>query len=229
MIIGGFQKFSLIDYPGKISAIIFTIGCNFRCPYCHNPKLIIPEKKSPKISLLKIYNFLEKRRGKLDAVSITGGEPTLHTDLPEIIGKIKKMGFLVKLDSNGTRPEMLKYLIDKKLVDYLAMDIKAPLEDYSKITGNTLSIDKLKKSIDLIIDSEVKYEFRTTIVKSLTSKDDLRKIAQTIKGAENYYLQRFIPTEIYDPSLVNEVSYSDLELKELSQELEVFVKSCNVR
>ncbi len=229
MIIGGLQKFSLIDYPGKTSAIIFTIGCNFRCSYCHNPELVIPEKYASKIPLAEIYSFLKIRQNKLDAVSITGGEPTLHPDLPKVIREIKEMGFLVKLDSNGSKPEMLKKLIDKKLIDYLAMDVKAPLENYSKFVGCSVLINKLKTSINLIMKSSIEYEFRTTIVKSLTSKDDLRKIAQTIKGAENYYLQRFIPTKVCDPSLMGEVSYSDEELRELSQELKIFVKNCNVR
>lgn len=229
MIIGGLQKFSLIDYPGKTSAILFTLGCNFRCRYCHNPELVIPKKYAPEIPLSEIYTFLKSRRNKLDAVSITGGEPTQHVDLLEMIKKIKKMSFLIKLDSNGTRPEVLKNLIDEKLVDYFAMDIKAPLEDYSKIVGHVVPIDKLKQSIDLIINSGITHEFRTTIVKSLTSKNDLRKIAKTIKGAESYYLQKFIPIKICDSSLMGETSYSDEELQELSQELKPFVKNCGVR
>jgi pyruvate formate lyase activating enzyme len=229
MIIGGLQKFSLIDYPGKICAIIFTRGCNFRCKYCHNPELVIPEKYAPEIPVSQIYDFLESRRGKLDAVCITGGEPTHHADLLKMIEKIKKMGFLVKLDSNGNRPEVLKKLIDKKLVDYFAMDIKAPLDEYLKITGWQIPVEIIKKSIELIMNSSVGYEFRTTIVKSLTSKDDLRKIVQTIRGAENYYLQRFIPTKLNDQSLMKEISYSIEELQELAQELKIYVNNCKVR
>lgn len=229
MIIGGIQKFSLIDFPGKTCAIIFTRGCNFRCRYCHNPELVVPEKYAPEIPLSQIYDFLESRRNKLDAVSITGGEPTQHTDLIKILETIKNMGFLIKLDSNGSRPEMLEKIISKKLVNYLAMDVKAPLEDYSKIMGWPVSAKKLKRSIELIIDSGIDYEFRTTIVKSLTSKDDLRKIAQTIKGAEKYFLQKFIPTKLEDPSLMEKVSYSDEELKELALELMVYVKYCGIR
>ena len=229
MIIGGLQKFSLIDYPGKTCAIIFTRGCNFRCRYCHNPELVIPEKYAPEIPLSQIYDFLENRRGKLDAVSITGGEPTQHSDLIELMKKIKNMGFLVKLDSNGSRPEMLKKIISKKLVDYLAMDIKAPLEDYHKIMGWRVPVEKLKRSIDLIINSDIDYEFRTTIVKSLTSKNDLREIAKTIKGAKKYFLQKFIPTKLNDPSLMEETSYSEEELKKLALELAAYVKHCDIR
>ncbi len=229
MIIGGLQKFSLIDYPGKTCAIIFTRGCNFRCQYCHNPELVIPEKYASEIPLSQIYDFLESRRGKLDAISITGGEPTQHSDLIEVMKKIKNMGFLVKLDSNGSRPEVFEKIIDEKLADYLAMDIKAPLEDYSKIMGWPVPVEKLKKSIELIMNSGIDYEFRTTIVKSLTSKDDLRKIAKTIQGAKNYFLQKFIPTKLNNPSLMEEASYSDEELKKLVLELMAYVKHCDVR
>ncbi|HCU22006.1 MAG TPA: anaerobic ribonucleoside-triphosphate reductase activating protein [Candidatus Atribacteria bacterium] len=229
MIIGRLQKFSLIDYPGKTCAIIFTRDCNFRCRYCHNPELVIPEKYAPKIPLPEVYNFLESRRGKLDAVSITGGEPTQHTDLIEMLEMIKNMGFLVKLDSNGSRPEVLENIISKKSVDYLAMDVKAPLEDYSKIMGWSVPAEKLKRSIELIKNSDIDHEFRTTVVKRLTSKDDLREIAQAVKGAQNYFLQKFTPTKLIDPDLIKDISYSDDELKELAQEFRVYVKHCNIR
>ncbi|OQX50761.1 MAG: anaerobic ribonucleoside-triphosphate reductase activating protein [Candidatus Cloacimonas sp. 4484_209] len=133
MKIGGFQKVSLIDYPGKICAIVFTRGCNFRCPYCHNPELVLPENYSPLIPEEEIFSFLEKRRGKLDAVEITGGEPTLQEDLTEFIRKIKEMGFLVKLDTNGSFPSVLEKVIYSGLVDYIAMDVKAPLEKYRQV------------------------------------------------------------------------------------------------
>lgn len=229
MIIGGLQKFSLIDYPGKTCAIIFTRGCNFRCRYCHNPELVIPEKYAPEIPLSQIYDFLESRRGKLDAVSITGGEPTQHSNLIEVMKIIKNLGFLVKLDSNGSRPEVFEKIIDEKLADYLAMDIKAPLEDYSKIMGWPMPVEKLKKSIELIMNSGIDYEFRTTIVKSLTSKDDLRKIVKTIQGAKKYFLQKFIPTKLNDPSFMEEALYSDEELKKLALELVAYIKHSDVR
>lgn len=229
MIIGGLQKFSLIDYPGKISAIIFTMGCNFRCAYCHNPELVIPARYTTEISFSEVFDFLDSRRGKLEAVCITGGEPTQHSGLLEMIKKIKNMGFLVKLDSNGSRPELLKELLDKKMIDYVAMDIKAPFEKYSKITGCHVFVEKIKRSIDIIMSSSIEYEFRTTIVKSLTSKDDLRKIAKTISGADNYYLQKFISTKLVNSNLSKEVSYSENELEELAIELKKYVKNCNVR
>jgi len=229
MTIGGLQKFSLIDYPGKTTAIIFTVGCNFRCRYCNNPELVIPEEYKKEIPISEIYNFLESRRGKLDAVCITGGEPTQHSDLPEMINKIKKMGFLVKLDSNGSRPEVLDDFIKKDMVDYIAMDVKAPLEDYLKIMGWWVSPEKLKKSINLIMSSGIEYEFRTTVAKSITSMDDIRKIAQTIEGAENYYLQKFIPTKLIDSSLKKESPYSDEHLNKIAEEMKRYVKNCSVR
>ena len=244
MIIAGLVKFSLNDFPGKTSAVVFTRGCNFRCRYCHNPELVLPEKYAPEISTDEIFNFLETRQGKLDAVCVTGGEPTQHADLPEFLEKIKKMGFLVKLDSNGTRPEVLEKIIEKKLVDYIAMDIKAPFEKYQDITGVAAAPEKLKKSVQIILASGtspagsaptgsspfgLQHEFRTTIVKSLTTFDDLRKIAQSVRGAQNYFLQRFVPTKLNDPTLMNDVSYSEGDLNELATELQTFVKHCGVR
>jgi pyruvate formate lyase activating enzyme len=230
MIIGGLVKFSLNDYPGHTAAVIFTRGCNFRCRYCHNPELVLPEKYAPEIPIADVYSFLKSRRGQLDAVCITGGEPTQHLDLPEILKKIKKMGFLVKLDSNGSRPEMLETIIKEGNVNYIAMDIKAPFEDYKKITNVPIMSEKLIKSAGLIINSGIDHEFRTTVVKSLTSKSDLRKIAESIKGANNYFFQKFVPaTKLNDPTLSNETSYSEEELKQLAAELSVFVKHCGVR
>ena len=229
MIIGGFEKFSLNDYPGKSAAVIFTLGCNFRCRYCHNPELVLPEKYGLEIPIDEVYKFLESRVGKLDAVCITGGEPTEHLDLPEMIKKIKGMGFLVKLDTNGSRPGMLEKLIKEGNLDYIAMDIKAPLENYTKITAVPVDVEKLKKSIELIISSGLPHEFRTTVVKTLTSFDDLRKIAGSIKGADNYFIQRFVSSKLNDPSLINEVSYTEEQLKFLAVEISTFVKHCGVR
>lgn len=231
MIIAGLQKFSLIDYPGKTCAILFTRGCNFRCGYCHNPELVLPKQYAREIPLKSIFSFLENRKGKLDAVSITGGEPTQHRDLIELIRKIRNMGFLIKLDSNGSRPEILKTIIEQKIVDYLAMDVKAPLRDYKKVVGWPVPVEKLQQSILLIMNSGIEYEFRTTIVKSLISKDDIKEIAKTIKGARNYFLQTFRsrPSGLVDSNFNQEVSYSEAELKELAQECEGYVSFCAVR
>ena len=229
MNVGGFQRFSLIDYPGKICAIVFTQGCNFRCPYCHNPELVDLEKFSKSISEKEIFSFLEKRKGKLDAVSITGGEPTLQKELIEFLKKIKNMGYLVKLDSNGTHPEIIEKIIKEGLVDYLAMDVKAPLEKYNKVTGVDVDISKIKKSIDLIMNSSLDYEFRTTVLKSQLSKDDIREIGKLIKGAKLYVLQKFVPSKTLDPKFLDEKTYTDEEFEQLKKELEKYVDRCVVR
>ncbi|MFH1405072.1 MAG: anaerobic ribonucleoside-triphosphate reductase activating protein [Patescibacteria group bacterium] len=229
MTIAGLQKFSLIDYPGKTCAIIFTRGCNFRCKYCHNPELVIPQKYAKEIPIETIFNFLEQRRNKLDAVCITGGEPTVHADLIGVIKKIKSIGFLIKLDSNGTRPDVLKKIIDQKLVNYIAMDVKAPLEKYPKITGCKISKNKIKQSIGLIINSGIDHEFRTTVVEPLTSEDDLKNIVQMIQGAQNYYLQKFVPTKTLDPDIINDKSLSDNILNKLIKEFSTGVTNCQIR
>ena len=229
MIVGGFQKFSLIDYPGKICAIVFTQGCNFRCPYCHNPELVEPSLFGKIIPEEKIFSFLEKRKGKLDAVEITGGEPTLQKDLVDFIRRIKEMGYLIKLDTNGSNPEMLEIIINHELVDYIAMDIKAPLEKYKEVIHSVINPEKIKRSIRTIMSSNIKYEFRTTVVKSQLSKGDIINIGKLIEGAELYILQKFIPSKTLDPNFLNEKTYSDGEFKELKKELEKLVCKCLVR
>ncbi len=229
MFIGGFQKFSLIDYPGKICAIVFTQGCNFRCPYCHNPELVKPELFERPIPEEEILSFLKNRVGKLDAVEITGGEPTLQRDLLEFIKKIKDMGFLMKLDSNGTNPEILEKAIKEKIVDYLAMDVKAPLEKYSKVVGTKVDTKKIRQSIDLIMNSGIDYEFRTTIVRSLLSKEDIIGIGKLIRGAKMYFLQKFIPTKTLDPNFLKETTYSSEELESLRKIISGFVERCEIR
>ena len=195
--IGGFQKQSFIDYPKKISSIIFTIGCNFRCPYCHNSNLLYSEKIK-NISELKILSYLQNNKKYIDGVVITGGEPTLHGDLPEFIAKVKSFGYSVKLDTNGTNPEMLRKLIKEGLLDFIAMDIKAPLEfqKYNKATGGMLTeklFENVKKSIHIIINSGVDYEFRTTLVPTILAKKDVVKICSFIKNANLFCLQKFNP------------------------------------
>jgi pyruvate formate lyase activating enzyme len=257
MIIGGFQKVSLIDYPEKIAAVVFTQGCNFRCGYCHNPELIDGGLASPPYSSDKILDFLKTRIGKLDGVVITGGEPTLQKDLVDFIQKIKNLGFLVKLDTNGTHPEVVEELLERNLVDYIAMDIKAPFEKYEEITRVKVDIEKIKKSISIVMLNKCEasqnlitkdnnneilrftqndkqfiglqgYEFRTTAPKSLISKKDIIKIAQQIEGAEQYFIQNFVQSKHIDENFTSE-SYSEEELEEIRQECLKFVKNCEVR
>ena len=229
MLIGGLQKFSLIDYPGKICAIVFTQGCNFKCPYCHNPELIDPKLFLPTIPEEKIFSFLKKRQGKLDAVEITGGEPTLQPDLIDFIKKIKRLGFLVKLDSNGSNPEILKKIIQLKIVDYLALDVKAPLERYQEITDSNIDPNKIRKTIKLIINSGLDYEFRTTVVKSLLNKKDIEKIGKLIQGAKLYILQKFIATKLLNPKLLKGTGYSDQEFEKLKDIAKHYVQKCIIR
>lgn len=229
MNIGGLQKFSMIDYPGKLSAIIFTLGCNFRCGYCHNPELVLPEKFNPSLKEKEIFKFLKTRVKKLDAVSITGGEPTLQPDLLQFMKKVKDLNFLIKLDSNGTNPNMLKEIIDAKLVDYIAMDIKAPLEKYKEVINHSVNLENIKKSIQLIMDSKLDYEFRTTIVKSQLSVKDLINIGKLIQGAKIYYLQKFIPSKANDERFLKEKTYSDEEFKEIKKNILKYVQKCEIR
>ena len=229
MIFGGLQKFSLIDYPGKTCAIVFTVGCNFRCPYCHNPELVSKGDDTNIVEEQEILEFLESRIGKLDAVTITGGEPTLHKDLLDFMKKLKDMGFLIKLDSNGTNPNILQKALEKELIDYLAMDIKAPLNKYEKVTILPINIDDIKKSIEIIKNSDIDHEFRTTIVESLLSKKDILEIGDTIAGAKRYYLQKFVPTKTNDLAYLKETTYSDEEFEELRTKIAPKVKICGVR
>lgn len=229
MIFGGLERFSVIDYPGKTCAIVFTVGCNFRCPYCHNPEIVAVTKDTTIVPEDEILGFLERRRGKLDAVSITGGEPTMLKDLLEFMAKLKDMGFAVKLDSNGTRPHILRKALDDKLVDYLAMDIKAPLEKYNDVTIRPTDIEKIKESIEMIKTSGVDHEFRTTIVKGLLSRDDVLDIGKTVQGAKRYYLQKFIPTKTNDPSYLNKHTFTDEEFEELREIIAEHVEMCGIR
>ena len=230
MLIGGFQKFSLIDYPGKFCAIIFTQGCNFRCPYCHNPELVLPEKFNKPIPEKEIFSFLKQRVGKLDAVEITGGEPTLQSDLLDFMQKIKKMGFLLKLDSNGSNPEILKKAIELGCVDYFAMDVKAPLDRYQEVTCSKVDPKKIYQSIEIIMNSGLDYEFRTTIVKSLLSSEDIIEIGKLIKGAKLYALQKFISQpSLVDQKFINQETYSDDELARLKKTLEAYIEKVIIR
>ena len=226
MQIGGLQKTSLLDFPEKISAIVFTQGCNFRCGYCHNPELIVM-KNTDNYTTDGVLEFLKTRRGKLDGVVITGGEPCLQKDLIDFIKKVKTEGFLVKLDSNGTMPDVLELAIP--FVDYIAMDIKAPLEKYSDIVKVKIDTEKIKRSISLIMNSGVDYEFRTTVVKSQLSFSDFEKIAQLIQGAKRYYLQKFVPSKTLDEKMMSETTYSTEDFEKIKKILTKYVEYVKLR
>ena len=221
--IGGIQKTTLVDFPQKIAAIVFTQGCNFRCGYCHNPELLSQNNQQSKYNTQEFLDFLKTRTGKLDGVVITGGEPTLQVNLYNFIREVKQLGFLVKLDTNGTNPEILQKLINDKLLDYIAMDIKAPLDKYSLITGVNTDCEKLKKSIVLVMKSGVDYEFRTTVIKSQLLPDDFNKIGQLICGAKRYYLQKFVPSKIFDEKLATETTYTNQEFDAICANLKKYI------
>ena len=226
MQIGGIQKTSLLDYPEKISAIVFTKGCNFHCGYCHNPELFL-SNTGQVLSDSDFLDFLKTRQGKLDAIVITGGEPCLQKDLKEFILKIKNLGFLVKLDTNGSFPEVLEDVLP--YIDYVAMDIKAPLEKYSSITCSKINTVKIQKSIELIMNSNIYYEFRTTVVKSQLGLKDFLKIAEMIKGTKKYYLQKFLPTKLLNPEFEKETTYSDIEFSEIIKNIQHNFEEINMR
>ena len=228
MTFGGLEKLTLIDYPGKVACMVYTIGCNFRCPYCHNPELV-DETVETRISEQDFLDFLDVRKQLLDAVVITGGEPTMHDDLPDFMKKVRDRGFLVKLDTNGTNPLMLERLIKEGLVNYVAMDIKAPLRSYSQTVARPVDIEAIQKSIDILRSSPVDYEFRTTLIKSLVSPEDIEEIGKEIQGAKRYYLQRFIPTKLLNPQFRRKTTYDDNELAVLRETMSRYVDYCGIR
>jgi pyruvate formate lyase activating enzyme len=212
MRIGGFQKFSLADFPGHISSIIFTLGCGFRCPFCHNPELVDPAQAPEEIPLSAVLAFLDSRRGMVDGVVVTGGEPTLHADLPELLESLKHGGFAVKLDTNGTNPAMLENIVKRRLVDYVAMDVKAPLSAYARVVRAAVDTESIQRSIEIILRSELSHEFRTTYVESLLSIDDMMEIVPLVRGCTRYVLQRFQPTKSLDATILGQGSCSESSL-----------------
>jgi pyruvate formate lyase activating enzyme len=208
-----------VDWDGKISSVLFLPTCNFRCPFCHNVNLVLYHEKMETIPFEYIEEQLEKQKGWADGVCITGGEPTLHSSLPELCSRIKKMGFMVKLDTNGTNPTLLKELLDLKLLDYVAMDIKAPLtiEKYSKATGVNAEklLENVKESIRLLMTSGIDYEFRTTVVPSIHTLDDIKQVCRSLKGCRKYVLQKFdvsIGKTVLDPEFMSK-SLSEEEME----------------
>lgn len=229
MIIRGIQKTSLIDFPGKIATTLFLDGCNFRCGYCYNVDLVLCSKKLENYREEEILEFLKSRKGFIDGVCLTGGEPCLHADLKEFIAKIKSLGLLVKLDTNGANPEALKELIQAKLIDYIAMDIKAPLEKYENVVKRKIDPKKIQQSIDLIKGSGIEYEFRTTVVPSLFSKEDILAIGRWIKGSKRYFIQQFRPEKTLDKEFQKEKPYSIEQLKELTELVKPFFEKVEIR
>ena len=191
MKIGGFQKMTVLDFPGKIACTIFTHGCNLRCPFCHNARLVLRDEDL--FDENEILSYLNKRRGVLDGICISGGEPMLQSDLFDFMKKVKDLGLLVKLDTNGTFPDKLEYAIENGLVDYVAMDIKNCREKYAQTSGlDSLDLAKVEKSVEILLQGRVEYEFRTTVVRELHTVEDMARIGEWIKGAKRYYIQSFV-------------------------------------
>ncbi|MDR2779479.1 MAG: anaerobic ribonucleoside-triphosphate reductase activating protein [Puniceicoccales bacterium] len=206
MKIGGMQKVSLIDFPGRISCVLFTQGCNFCCQFCHNESLVLPEKFGRLMDENEIFKFLGIKRGKIEAVVVSGGEPTLHNDIEDFFKRIKKLGFLTKLDTNGTRPDVLDSLYKANLLDYVAMDIKHRFDMYAEISNVVVDIESIKRSVGLIKNSGVDYEFRTTIVSTFHSLYDIKGIILQLSGAKRFVLQEFDPTHTINKNLTNDNS-----------------------
>ncbi|MCX7917084.1 MAG: anaerobic ribonucleoside-triphosphate reductase activating protein [bacterium] len=229
MKIGAIQKTSLIEFPGSICCIVFTQGCNFRCSYCHNPELVLPEKFGNIYSEQEFFFFLEKRKKYLESVCIPGGEPTIKYDIIAFIEKIKELGFKVKIDTNGSNPEIIEKILKENLIDYISMDLKGPLEKYKIITGVEIDTKKILKSVELIKNSDIEYEFRTTVVKKQISFDDFEKIGRIIEGSKMYYLQKFIPSKLVNENFMKETTYSDEEFDVIKEIMKKYVLECKVR
>jgi pyruvate formate lyase activating enzyme len=227
--IKGVQKLSAIDYPGKACAIVFLADCNFRCPYCHNPDLITKPGSLPGIPEEEVLDFLRGRRKWLDGLCITGGEPTLHGGLPDFIKRVKKEGFLVKLDTNGSNPGMLEQLVKDGLLDYISMDIKAPLESYDEVARVRVRKEDIQRSVDIIMNSGVDYEFRTTAAPRLFGRDDMERIGQWLKGARRFFIQGFRPGVTLDKAFRKEATFPEEELKGLAGIARKYFKEAGVR
>ncbi len=233
MHIKGIIETSFVDWDGKIVSTIFLPDCNFRCGFCHNHKLVLDPESFDSISPAHMFRYWTKNKDFLDGVCITGGEPTLHKELPELCRDIKELGLKVKLDTNGTNPEVLRQLIGEKLLDYIAMDIKAPLEEdsYSDLTNVNLNdtFDMIKESIRIIINSGVDYEFRTTVIREKHSKEDIEAIAIALKGVRRYVLQKFQPKEVMDEEYKVYTSYNDEEMEEIAEVVKKYINEVKWR
>lgn len=227
MLIKGFQKLTLLDYPGKTACTVFTGGCNYRCPFCHNAGLVT-KLDTEIISEGEVLSHLKKRQGILDGVAISGGEPLLQGDIEEFLQKIKELGYSIKLDTNGSFPDKLKSIIDKGLCDYVAMDIKNSKERYNETIGiDKFDISLMEKSVEILRDSDVDFEFRTTVTKNFHTMEDIEKIGEWIKGTEKYYLQNFVDSGNLIDSNVEGVSKEEMQL--MLERIKKYVPTAEIR
>jgi pyruvate formate lyase activating enzyme len=231
MILGGLQKLTLIDYPGHIAATVFTVGCNFRCPFCHNPELISNFEFRISNDLEdEFFEHLKNRQGKIEGVCITGGEPTIQLDIIEFIRKIKDLGFKVKLDTNGSRPDVLRKLFSERLLDFVAMDIKNSLDKYNATTNSKVDTERIRLSVDLIRHSGVDYEFRTTVVPGLHEEEDFEKIGEWLKGSKKYVLQAFEDKgKLLDPGLKQKTKNKKIDLGRVAKKIGKYFEKVETR
>ena len=228
------QKMTMVDFPGKIAATVFTIGCNFRCPFCHNPELVIPPLAPPLYSEDEVISFLEKRKGKLSGLCITGGEPTLHgDDLLSFMKRVKDLGYAVKLDTNGSAPDVLQSYLDAGVLDYVAMDIKTSPEKYSMAIGYPEGLEDIVKrlslSLDILKNSGISYELRTTAVPIFVDKKDFPLIGKWIEGAPLYVIQRYRKEKVLDYEKSPDATYSKDDLMEFAEIVKSYVGRVEVR
>lgn len=230
MDIKGLQKVSLVDFPGGICSTLFVGGCNLRCSYCYNKDLVLNPQNVPTISTGEILNYLKQKSSFLDAACISGGEPTLQEDLLDFLAEIKKLGLKVKLDTNGTKPEVISRLLQEDLLDYVALDLKAPFTKYTSISGSAVDPAKLKETIALLKNSSVEHEFRTTVIPELLKDEDIFNIAAEIAGCRRYVLQQFHPrSTMIDPSLHSLKPYSREKIGEIARLCQKYVQSVQLR
>ena len=229
MNISGIQKLTLLDYPGKVACTLFTAGCNFRCPFCHNAGLVLPDRlEEASITEDEVMSFLKKRAGMLDGVAITGGEPLLHTDMPEFLEKIKNLGYKIKLDTNGSNPKLLKEIVNAGLVDRVAMDIKNAPTEYNKTAGCSVDMEKIEESKDFLLTGTCDYEFRTTVVKGIHTKESLIAAAKWISGAKESYLQQFKDSgNLINPEELT--AFDENEMHGLADAVREYVPTAEVR
>jgi pyruvate formate lyase activating enzyme len=231
MFLGGLQRHSLIDFPGRVSCVCFLAGCNFRCPYCHNPDLVAPGASYPRILDNDFFAFLETRKGLLDGVVLSGGEPTLEEHLPAFCERIRSMGFGVKLDTNGSRPSVIRSLVQQGLLDYIAMDLKTGIDRYPALMNGPFRWEAIEQSVRLIMDSGLDYEFRTTCVNPFVDEPMVRQTAALIEGARRYVLQPFRRARLLDPGFFRgrEPGYTEEEMDSLRALAAPFVQECFLR
>lgn len=226
--IKGLEKFASKDFPGYISSTVFLAGCNFRCPFCHNSELVLDPGRVPTLELNFFLSYLDSRKGWLDGLCLSGGEPLLHGDVEVLARVIKERGFLVKIDTNGAFPERLEYLVKEGLVDWVAMDIKAPLDRYSEVVRIDVDPEKINRSVEFIKNSRLNYIFRTTVVPGLVGENDLKKIGEWLKGARIFQLQQFVPQNTVDPEFSRLSPYQAEQLHSWAELLKPYFEEVRV-